>query len=110
MTIDCSRGNFGPFSQTITRRSGSGYGNDLSNTEFTTEKMAVVAPIANASVTTAIDVKPGFFQRTRMPYRTSCQNDLTMVMPIASRHSSLICSNPPKARIALVWASSRLMP
>jgi hypothetical protein len=37
-----------------------------SNTAWTTLKIAVVAPIPNASVNTAVTVKPGFFTSVRM--------------------------------------------
>src|SRR5580704_7088901 len=65
--------NEGVLEYTATSRSGSGYGSGFSNTPFTTENSAVFAPIPSASVSTAIAVNPGFFSRTRNPYRTSCQ-------------------------------------
>ena len=46
-------------SQTITRRSNSATGVARSSTPSTTLKMAVVAPMASASVRTATTVKPG---------------------------------------------------
>jgi hypothetical protein len=48
-------------------RSGSAYGSGRSSTALTTVKIAVVAPIPSANVTTAIKVKPGFFDSTRKP-------------------------------------------
>jgi hypothetical protein len=50
-----------------TSRSGAGNGKDFSSTPFTTEKMAVFAPMPSASVTTATSVKPGFFTNTCAP-------------------------------------------
>jgi hypothetical protein len=52
---------------TRTRRSGSGYGSGLKSTEFTTEKIAVFAPMPSASASTATAVKPGRFHNTRAP-------------------------------------------
>src|SRR5580693_4691075 len=51
-----------------TMRSGSGYERGWSRTAFTTEKMAVLAPMPRARVRTAITVKPGDFRRLRRPY------------------------------------------
>src|SRR2546426_9327279 len=61
-------------SQTITSRSGSMNGSGLSNTAFTTLKIAVFAPMPSASETTAMNEKPGFFVSVRNPYRRSCQS------------------------------------
>ena len=49
-----------------TRRSASAYGSGRSSTAFTTLKMAVVAPIPSASVSTATSVKPGVLRKARM--------------------------------------------
>jgi hypothetical protein len=57
--------------QTNTSRSGALYGNGLSNTAFTTLKMAVFAPIPSARVKTATVVKPGLFTSIRNPKRAS---------------------------------------
>src|SRR5580704_5184955 len=65
--------NEGVLEYTATSRSGSGYGRGFNKTPFTTENSAVFAPIPSASVNTAIAVNPGFFNKTRNPYRTSCQ-------------------------------------
>ena len=43
-----------------------------SSTPRTTPKMAVLAPIPSASVSTATSVKPGVRSSPRTPYRTSC--------------------------------------
>jgi hypothetical protein len=48
-------------------RSGWSYGSGRKSTALTTVKIAVVAPIPNASVATAIEVKPGFFDSIRSP-------------------------------------------
>ena len=45
--------------ETKTSRSGFSKGSGLSNTPFTMLKIDVVAPIASASVATAMNVKPG---------------------------------------------------
>jgi hypothetical protein len=48
-----------------TRLSGSAYGNGFSNTPLTTLKMAVLAPMPSARVTTATAANPGLRQRRR---------------------------------------------
>jgi len=52
-------------SHTTTRRDGSLYGSGVSSTPFTTEKIAVLAPMPSASVSTTMSVKPGLFARVR---------------------------------------------
>ena len=47
--------------------SGCGYGSGLSNTPFTTEKIAVFAPIPSARVKMAIRAKPGDLASMRAP-------------------------------------------
>ena len=59
---------------TFTRRSGREKGRERNNTAFTMLKIAVFAPTPNARESTATIVKPGLFQSTRSPYRTSCNN------------------------------------
>jgi hypothetical protein len=51
--------------QTITRRSGSGYGSGRSSTPLTMLKMAVVAPMPIASVATTAMVNPGLRRSER---------------------------------------------
>ena len=51
--------------QTATSRSGSWYGSGFSNTPYTTLKIAVLAPIPNASVRAATVAKPGCFHSMR---------------------------------------------
>jgi len=46
-------------SPSVTSRPGSGNGNGLSSTPSTMEKMAVLAPMPKASVSTAVSVNPG---------------------------------------------------
>ena len=65
-------GNFGnPFAglteTTIVSRSGSGKGSGRRRTAFTTLKMAVLAPIPNASASTATAAKPGFLRSILRP-------------------------------------------
>ena len=49
---------------------GKGSGRSRS-TPSTTEKMAIVAPIPSASISTAVDVKPGDFNKWRIAIRRS---------------------------------------
>src|SRR5688572_15302758 len=51
----------------VPSRSGWGYGIDFSNTASTSEKTAVLAPIARPRVTTAVMVKPGALISWRQP-------------------------------------------
>src|SRR5579863_170722 len=44
------------------------------STPFTTEKMAVFAPMPSASVRMATTVNPGDLASLRRPYRRSCKN------------------------------------
>lgn len=55
-------------------RSAPEYGRGRSKTPYTTLKIAVVAPIASASVNTMMALTPGFLPSTRAAYRKSCQN------------------------------------
>ena len=48
-----------------TRRSDPGYGSGLSSTVLTALKIAVLAPMPRASVSTATPVKPGLFASVR---------------------------------------------
>ena len=52
-------------------RSGSGYPSGRRMTPFTIEKIAVLAPMPSASVSTATVVKPGLRRSMRSPCRTS---------------------------------------
>jgi hypothetical protein len=52
-------------SHIITSRSESANGSARSISAWTTEKMAVFAPMPKASASTATAVKPGLFQSTR---------------------------------------------
>ncbi len=54
-----------------TMRSAFGYGNGRSKTVLTTLKMAELAPMPTASVTTTIAVKPGCLSKPRRPWRMS---------------------------------------
>jgi hypothetical protein len=51
----------------MTNRSALLYGSGCNNTAWITLKIAVFAPIPSASVRTAINVKPGFFNNIRAP-------------------------------------------
>jgi hypothetical protein len=63
-------------------------------------KIAVFAPIPNASTMMATAVKAGFFANMRKPYRTSFNVASMKLTPWASRHSSLTCSTTPSSRKA----------
>jgi hypothetical protein len=71
---------------TLTRRLESWKGRGRNNSAFTTEKMAVFAPIPSASVKIAMAVKPGLFASIRIPYFRSCQN-VSMNLPLKIIHS-----------------------
>src|SRR6266446_5044121 len=58
----------------LTSCSDCGYGNGSSSVASTTVKIAVVAPMPKAMVSTAIAVKPGDFRNMRTPKRRSCQS------------------------------------
>jgi hypothetical protein len=62
---------FGVCSQIDTSRSGSLNGSGRSRTESTALKIAVFTPIPSASVTSAINVAPGLFNKPLNPYRRS---------------------------------------
>ena len=57
---------------TLSTRSGSGYGRGLSSTPLTTLKIAVLAPMPNARVSTIVTANPGRFNNILTEYRTSC--------------------------------------
>jgi hypothetical protein len=56
---------------TRTSRSESGKGRERSNTPFTTEKIAVLAPMPSARVMTATAANPGAFRTCRAANRKS---------------------------------------
>ena len=47
-------------------------------TVFMTLKIAVLAPMPRARVSTATAVKPGFFASILIPYRKSCTSDVIL--------------------------------
>jgi len=55
---------------------GSAYGNGRRSIAQTRVKIAVVAPIPSASVSTTTMVNPGCLRKVRTSYLTSCQNAL----------------------------------
>ena len=74
------------FSPTITRRSGSAKGSGRSNTALTVEKIAVFAPMTNASVATAVTVSAALRRNERA----------------AKRRSAVMLFEPPRAsRVAM---------
>ncbi len=61
------------FRTTAISRSGSAQGRGRSSTAFTTEKIAVLAPIPSARAASATRVKPGVFRRNRRPFLRSAR-------------------------------------
>ena len=59
---------------------GLATGNDFSNTACTRVKMAVVAPIPKARVSTAVAVKPGAFENCRIAYRASSMSCIAYLL------------------------------
>src|SRR5689334_1805279 len=68
------RSAFGGRSRTLTIRSAFSYGRGLSRTPSTKLKIAVLAPIPNASVSRATIAKPGLRASIRALYRKSCRS------------------------------------
>src|SRR5262249_26774100 len=64
-------------------------GNGRRNRELTKLKIAVLAPMPNASVITATRVNPGFFSSIRKPKRRSCQS----ICIISSSENSHVVTN-----------------
>ena len=97
-------------SQSITRRSGWGYGRGFRMTPFTTVNMAAFAPIPSASVSTATTAKPGDLRSTRVAKRKSCHSAATKDSQPAERTTSFVTSRFPRSRRTARSASLRLMP
>src|SRR5690349_11560150 len=70
--------NWGCVSHTHTRRPESGKGSGRNSTEYTTEKIALLAPMPSASASTAMAVKPGDLKSTRDAYLRSCIGPLKL--------------------------------
>ncbi len=64
-TTFSSQPRWGFCSHTITSRSASLYGSGLSKAALTMVKMAALAPMPNASISTAADVNPGLLRNCR---------------------------------------------
>src|SRR6266850_2804214 len=96
--------------QTIASRSALGNGKLCRRTECTAVKIAVLAPIPIASVSTATKVSPGRLPNMRMAKRTSSNQPSSSGRPPCSRYSSLVCSTPPNSRFAAWRAASGAMP
>src|SRR5581483_4454313 len=56
-----------------------------SNTEFTTVKMALLAPMPKPSASTEIQANPGLRPRVRKAYRTSLTMEWSIVRPFESK-------------------------
>src|SRR5581483_3476058 len=86
--------------QTNTRRDGSRYGSGESSIARTTLKIALVAPMPSASVTTAAAAKPGDRRRPRSAYRAS-RSAVSIQEPMrTARTSSLTRARLPTSRRA----------
>ena len=96
--------------QTKTSLPGSLYGSGCRSTELTTEKIALWAPMASASVNTATTVKPGFFHSLRAAKRMSRQHVSRKDSQPAVRTTSLVTSRLPRSRRTARSASWRLKP
>ena len=70
-----------------------------------TLKMALLAPMLSASVSTMTAVKPATFARLRNAYRKSCPKFSMYCTRRISRHSSCTCATPPSLRSAPMRAS-----
>src|SRR5262245_43366323 len=77
VTVLLSRTSFN-----ATRRSASGNGRDLRSTASIAENTALFAPIATASVVTAVIVNPGERRSTRKAYRTLRSNVSIIIAPL----------------------------
>ena len=100
----------GSVCQSVTRRFGSGKRGGWRSTASTKEKMAVVAPIDSARVSTVAAVKPGCRRSSRKPWRTS-RNPASRDAPQRdARTCSLVDSRPPSAASACRRASARGKP
>ena len=75
---------------------GSANGSGLSSTPSTIEKIAVVAPMPKASVSTAVSVNPGERASLLAAWRTSCTSRSSQVHPHASRDCSRMRNMFPK--------------
>src|SRR5688572_19400296 len=62
-------------------RSGSENGSGLSSSEYTVEKIAVVAPMQRASVRSVVTAMPRLFQRSRKAWRRSPPTPVRMPAP-----------------------------
>ena len=69
-----------------TTRLGSRTASGRSSTPFTTEKIAVLAPMPIASVATAIVANDAFLRSARAAYRMSCRRD--SIIDVSSEYGS----------------------
>ena len=94
--------------QTNTNLLASLYGRLSSKTAFTTEKIAVFAPIPSASVRMATAANPGFFRSIRRPNRISCSRSASLSPPLRFRsRCSLITSRTGAGTRATTGRSAR---
>jgi hypothetical protein len=92
------------------RVSASGYGSGRSRTALTTLKIAVLALMPSASVSTATAAKPGFLRRMRTPWPTSRPNCSSQAPDRTARTCSFHDSTPPSSRRADRRAAADAMP
>jgi hypothetical protein len=90
------------------RRSGSRNGSGRRSIAFTALKMAVLAPMPIASVSTATAVKPGVRRKARRANRRSCVVVSSQESPAVMRASSFVFVTLPNRRRAACDASSAL--
>jgi hypothetical protein len=81
----------------------SGYGSGFSSTLSTTEKMAVFAPIATASVNTTTKVSAGDFRRLRVAIRTSVTAFQVAIAHLLAHTARTLCE--PRRREARAGAN-----
>jgi hypothetical protein len=85
---------------------GNGSGRSMS--VLTTLKTAMLAPMANARMSTATVVNPGSRPSVRRVYFRSCRRMSRLIRLRASRCCSLACCMPPNSKhclaLSLVWS------
>src|SRR6185503_2773779 len=93
-------------SMTVTSCSGLGNGNGRKTIECRTLKIALVAPMPSASVSTAAAVKPGLFRSSFNPLRRSKRKSASQAPTRApfvesrrSRHASILAEPPAGGRV-----------
>jgi hypothetical protein len=99
-----------PMLRSMNRLSGRSYGRSRSSTALRTLKIAVLAPMPRASVTTMIALVRPFLMDSRRACRTSRTSVSRPKPGRAARSASLICARPPSSWRARRSASSSEAP